>query len=27
VDTDMGKVRITSRPGMHGVVSGVLLED
>ena len=27
VDTDKGRVRITSRPGMHGVVSGVLLED
>ena len=27
VDTDKGKVRITSRPGMHGVISGVLLED
>ena len=27
VDTDKGRVRITSRPGMHGVVSGILLED
>ena len=27
VDTDLGNVRVTSRPGMHGVVSGVLLED
>ena len=27
IDTDKGKVRVTSRPGMHGVVSGVLLED
>ena len=27
VDTDKGKGRITSRPGMHGVISGVLLED
>ena len=27
VDTSMGKVKITSRPGMHGVVSGILLED
>ena len=27
VDTDVGRVRVTSRPGMHGVVSGVLLED
>ena len=25
--TEVGKVRITSRPGMDGVVSGVLLED
>ena len=27
VDTDVGRVRVTSRPGMHGVVSGVLLKD
>ena len=27
VGTDIGRVRVTSRPGMHGVVSGVLLED
>ena len=27
VDTDIGRVRVTSRPGMHGVVSGGLLED
>jgi len=27
VDTSMGKVKITSRPGMHGVISGILLED
>jgi len=27
VDTSMGKVKITSRPGMHGVTSGILLED
>tara|TARA_Y100000590_G_C15664600_1_gene993966 strand:+ start:1169 stop:1564 length:396 start_codon:yes stop_codon:yes gene_type:complete len=27
VETDLGNVRVTSRPGMHGVVSGVLLED
>ena len=27
VDTSMGKVKITSRQGMHGVVSGILLED
>ena len=26
VETDMGKVRITSRPGSHGVINGVLLE-
>ncbi|MFQ3321216.1 MAG: small subunit ribosomal protein S8e [Candidatus Thalassarchaeaceae archaeon] len=27
VETDVGQVKVTSRPGMHGVVSGVLLED
>ena len=27
VETDVGKVRVTSRPGMHGVVSGILLEE
>ena len=27
VETDVGQVRITSRPGMHGVVSGILLEE
>ena len=27
VETDIGQVRITSRPGMHGVVSGILLEE
>ena len=27
VDTDLGRVRVTSRPGMHGVVSGVLMEE
>ena len=27
VNTSMGKVKITSRPGMHGVISGILLED
>ena len=27
VDTDIGRVRVTSRPGMHGVGSGVLLEN
>ena len=26
VDTDKGRVRITSRPGSHGVINGVLLE-
>jgi small subunit ribosomal protein S8e len=25
VETDMGNVRITSRPGQHGVVNGVLV--
>ena len=27
VETDVGQVRVTSRPGMHGVVSGILLEE
>ena len=27
VETDLGQVRVTSRPGMHGVVSGILLEE
>jgi len=27
VETDMGKVRITSRPGSHGALSGVLLDE
>ena len=27
VETDIGRVRVTSRPGMHGVVSGILLEE
>ena len=27
VETNIGRVRVTSRPGMHGVVSGILLED
>ena len=27
VETDIGRVRVTSRPGMHGVVSGVILEN
>jgi small subunit ribosomal protein S8e len=27
LDTELGKVRVTSRPGMDGVVSGVLLEE
>ena len=26
VETNIGQVRVTSRPGMHGVVSGILLE-
>ncbi len=26
VDTSVGKVRITSRPGQHGVLNGVLVE-
>ncbi len=26
-DTEAGKVRITSRPGMDGVVSGILIEE
>ena len=27
VETNVGQVRVTSRPGMHGVVSGILLEE
>ena len=27
LETDKGLVRVTSRPGMHGVVSGILLEE
>ena len=27
VETELGQVRVTSRPGMHGVVSGILLEE
>tara|TARA_A100001234_G_scaffold20043_1_gene15881 strand:- start:117 stop:512 length:396 start_codon:yes stop_codon:yes gene_type:complete len=27
LETEMGKVRVTSRPGMHGVVSGVLIDE
>jgi small subunit ribosomal protein S8e len=27
IDTDMGKVRLTSRPGSEGVLNGVLLKD
>lgn len=27
VQTEMGKVRITSRPGQHGVLSGVLVKE
>ena len=26
VETNLGKVRITSRPGQHGVLNGVLIE-
>ena len=26
VDTELGRVRITSRPGQHGVLNGILLE-
>ena len=26
VETSLGKVRITSRPGQHGIVNGVLVE-
>ncbi len=26
VDTDAGKVRVTSRPGQHGALNGVLVE-
>ena len=27
LDTDQGLVKVTSRPGMHGVVSGILVEE
>lgn len=27
LETDKGLVRVTSRPGMHGVISGVLVEE
>lgn len=27
VETDIGKVRITSRPGQHGLVNGVLIKE
>ena len=27
LDTDQGLVKVTSRPGMHGVVSGVLVDE
>ena len=27
IQTELGKVRVTSRPGMDGVVSGVLIEE
>ena len=26
LDTELGKVRVTSRPGQHGIISGVLIE-
>jgi len=26
LDTELGKVRVTSRPGQHGIISGVLVE-
>ncbi len=26
IDTDLGKVRVTSRPGQEGIVDGVLIE-
>lgn len=26
VETDLGKVKITSRPGQHGIINGVLVE-
>lgn len=27
VKTDLGSVRITSRPGQHGVINGILIEE
>ena len=27
VETEIGKARITSRPGQHGVLNGVLIEE
>ncbi|MEC7695029.1 MAG: 30S ribosomal protein S8e [Candidatus Thermoplasmatota archaeon] len=27
LETDIGQVRVTSRPGMHGVICGVLIEE
>lgn len=27
VETDLGKVRVTSRPGQDGVINGVLIEE
>jgi len=27
VKTELGLVRVTSRPGQHGVVNGVLIEE
>lgn len=26
LDTELGKVRVTSRPGQHGIINGVLVE-
>ncbi|HTX61962.1 MAG TPA: 30S ribosomal protein S8e [Methanobacterium sp.] len=26
VETDLGKVKVTSRPGQHGIINGVLVE-
>ena len=26
IDTELGKARVTSRPGQHGVISGVLID-
>ena len=26
LDTELGKVRVTSRPGQHGIISGIIIE-